>query len=305
MITADKYYGSAAKRYDADRCHTLRWAREQLSVHDFVTDGPVLDVPVGTGRYVGILREKGLDVVGVDVSDDMLSEARARYPDLDARRGSVFDLPFEDGAFGTVICSRLLDWLSPTEMVRAVTELRRVARCLVVTIRHGSPRVDVNYTHDISRFYAVLEGLHIADRRVTETVRGDTEEMVLARSPAWSDVLSAVSYPDAVFQHPADEINRLAHTFMRREYRISPATLDEAAVKVSATFWSADQFGEMIDRLAGVDPDYRTDEPPRFNTNVAPVIMRREGKTFVLDGRRRSNAWMKQGGLHPVLMVDV
>src|SRR5687768_13349312 len=108
---ADKYYGAAAETYDATRCHSLRWAHEQLAVNDFVTEGRVLDVPLGTGRYVGLYRAKGLDVIGVDVSEDMLAVARRNYPGIDARRGNVLGLPFSGGMFAIAVCTRLLDWL--------------------------------------------------------------------------------------------------------------------------------------------------------------------------------------------------
>jgi SAM-dependent methyltransferase len=41
-------------------------------------DGPVLELAVGTGRLAVPLAERGLDVVGVDISEEMLAQLRAK-----------------------------------------------------------------------------------------------------------------------------------------------------------------------------------------------------------------------------------
>jgi ubiquinone/menaquinone biosynthesis C-methylase UbiE len=62
----------------------------------------MLDVRVGTGRFALPLSEKGLQIVGVDISAPMMRQARRKGPrDLvrvDARR-----LPFRDHSFDTVL----------------------------------------------------------------------------------------------------------------------------------------------------------------------------------------------------------
>jgi ubiquinone/menaquinone biosynthesis C-methylase UbiE len=54
------------------------------------TEGLVLDLSCGTGNYALVLAERGLRVVGVDVSAPMLSAARAKSAQakLDIRRRS-------------------------------------------------------------------------------------------------------------------------------------------------------------------------------------------------------------------------
>ena len=301
-ITADKYYGEAARRYDAERCHSLRWAREQQAVADFVFSGPILDVPLGTGRYVGIYWDKGLDVIGVDVSVDMLAEAKKRYPELDARPGSVLSLPFADKTFGTVVCTRLLDWLPPADMERAVAELRRMANIIIVTIRHGREEARVNYTHDLNRFYRAIDGLHVEQRRVTEVTRDGTEEVFRLCLPTWADVLKPFSYPDAYFRNPADEIERIACDCATAFGQHRPVIRAET-VKVRAEYWNAAQFASVINAMATVDPSYRTDVLPRFPGGAA-VMLRTTAGAWVLDGRRRINQWLRDNDLHPVLVID-
>ena len=102
-----------------------------------MTDGPVLDCPVGTGAFSGLF--KNLGCVGVDISDEMIALAKAKHPWLDARKGDLLQgLPFADGEFGTAVCIRLLWWLRDGEMQRALTDLRRVSRSLVFSVRIGT-----------------------------------------------------------------------------------------------------------------------------------------------------------------------
>ena len=73
-------------------------------------------------------------------------------------------------------------------MARAVAELRRVGRRLVVSIgtgQEGRPPGGGNYTHSLARFYAAIDGLHIERRRTISTAADGTFEMFLLRPPEW------------------------------------------------------------------------------------------------------------------------
>src|SRR5690625_3729501 len=137
LMFACRYYKHTARDYHKKRDYKPCWAREQAAVEAFVHAGPVLDVPCGTGRYVQIYKDNGLDAQGVDASNEMIALAQAKHPDFVAQRGTVLDLPFPDKAFQTVVWSRLLDWLYPADMAKAVRELRRVCREMVPSIRIG------------------------------------------------------------------------------------------------------------------------------------------------------------------------
>lgn len=65
-------------------------------------DVSVLDMACGTGDVTIALRRKGLDVVGADISENMLAIARKKAPDIDFRFGDASGLPFTDGSFDAV-----------------------------------------------------------------------------------------------------------------------------------------------------------------------------------------------------------
>jgi ubiquinone/menaquinone biosynthesis C-methylase UbiE len=68
-----------------------------------LTDGPVLDVGCGPGRTTGLLAERGLDVIGMDLSPGMISVARRDHPGLDFRVGSMTALDLPDASVGGIV----------------------------------------------------------------------------------------------------------------------------------------------------------------------------------------------------------
>ena len=75
-------FGALARHYDDLRPADANWWEV---FHALVTEGEllgrrVLDVGCGTGRFAHELSGRGARVWGVDPSDEMLAEARARGP---------------------------------------------------------------------------------------------------------------------------------------------------------------------------------------------------------------------------------
>jgi glycogen(starch) synthase len=83
----------------------------------------ILDVGGGYGRITGPFAERH-DVTLVDISREMLAEAKARFPVLHVIEANARALPFEDGAFDLVIALDLLCHLP--DLREGTRELRRV-----------------------------------------------------------------------------------------------------------------------------------------------------------------------------------
>lgn len=140
MSSSDHYYGEAAKDYEAKRSHKPVWDREQRWVKKALSESGsgsrCLDVPVGTGRFFPFYRERALEVVGVDLSHDMLSEARQRALnegiEVSLKQASILELPFDYDSFDIAVCIRLLQWLTPDDADRAIAELARVTKGAVL-----------------------------------------------------------------------------------------------------------------------------------------------------------------------------
>ncbi len=116
------------------------WIADQADGGDFgrrcVLDKPMLarvaaggfrralDVGCGEGRFCRMLRERGVETIGVDPTERLLEEARRRDPTGDYRRGRAEALDFEDGAFDLVVsCLSLVDI---PDYAAAISEMARV-----------------------------------------------------------------------------------------------------------------------------------------------------------------------------------
>jgi len=94
--------------------------------------GALLDVGCGTGAYAVGLAERGWDVTGVDLSEDMLR--RARDKGIHTVRADATSLPFPDASFDAAISV-----FTHTD----VDDFARVVREVVRVLRPGAPFVYV------------------------------------------------------------------------------------------------------------------------------------------------------------------
>ena len=96
----------------------------------FGEQGTVLDVGCGVGRTTRPLAQRGFDVVGIDLSTEMIDAARRLSPEIDFRVDDATDLSFETAAFDYALFSHNgIDYIHPTaKRERAFRELRRVLK---------------------------------------------------------------------------------------------------------------------------------------------------------------------------------
>lgn len=90
----------------------------------------VLDLGCGSGATVARLRDRGVDVVGVDYSSAMIEVARREYGLGDhVRCADATDLPFETNSFDIVLANGVLHHLAvQQQLTGALSEIRRVLR---------------------------------------------------------------------------------------------------------------------------------------------------------------------------------
>lgn len=76
----------------------------------------LLEAGVGTGRFATWLAHKGLEVVGIDLSREMLKKAKEKKASLNVDVGlilaDVHFLPFKEGLFDACICINVMDHFS-------------------------------------------------------------------------------------------------------------------------------------------------------------------------------------------------
>lgn len=133
MKENNKFWNSpeAVKIYSAD---PYLFRGESLAFEECFSDGfkdkKVLDLGCGAGRTTHFLYEMGADVVGVDISENLILAARKNASHLDFREGNAESLDFDNASFDMVLFSfNGLDYLYPKDnRLKAIGEVLRVLR---------------------------------------------------------------------------------------------------------------------------------------------------------------------------------
>lgn len=102
--------------------------RELLDAFGASAHGLICDLGCGPGHAAAYLRQRGADVVGVDLSDAMVEQARLLHPEIRFLQADMRRLPFEDASLAGVVALYSLIHLAPAEIPAALRELRRVLR---------------------------------------------------------------------------------------------------------------------------------------------------------------------------------
>jgi SAM-dependent methyltransferase len=117
----------------------------------------VCDVGCGTGVMLTRIKANRPDIKKMTGVDFVIDDA-ASLPDVDYVAAKIEDLPFEDGAFDTVICTHVIEHV--LEYRQAIAELRRIAakRLIIIVPREREYRYSFNphfnffpYTHSFLR----------------------------------------------------------------------------------------------------------------------------------------------------------
>jgi len=116
-------WSARARTYDKSPGHGIHsdhekraWLRILDQALDHKKDLSILDVGTGTGALALLLAELGHEVKGVDLSENMLQQARrkaetSRLP-IEFKVGDAESPPFEKGSFDAIVCRHLL-WTLP------------------------------------------------------------------------------------------------------------------------------------------------------------------------------------------------
>ncbi|MDQ6752186.1 MAG: class I SAM-dependent methyltransferase [Actinomycetota bacterium] len=85
----------------------------------------VVDIGAGTGKFTGRLIERGLNVVALDPSRDMLSQLDRRFPTARTIVGTAEEMDLPDASMDAATVAQAWHWCDP---LRASTEIARVLR---------------------------------------------------------------------------------------------------------------------------------------------------------------------------------
>ncbi|MDB5055452.1 MAG: transcriptional regulator [Bacilli bacterium] len=87
-----------------------------------------LDIGIGTGNLAGKFLEKGIRMVGIDQSKEMLKQCQRKYPEMEIKLGNFLAIPYVDGQFDFVVTTFALHHISEEQKRLALDEMRRVLK---------------------------------------------------------------------------------------------------------------------------------------------------------------------------------
>ena len=117
-------YDRIGDTYDRTRRPDPRIADWLLSLLGAPSGASVLDVACGTGNYTSALAERGLAMVGIDISRNMLAKARTKHPLLPLVCGDATALPFSDGVFSHAVTTLAIHHMA--DLPAVFSSIRRV-----------------------------------------------------------------------------------------------------------------------------------------------------------------------------------
>lgn len=104
-----------------------------------ITPQNVLDVGCGEGFTLKRLKDRkiGKKFEGVEYADAAIKLGKELFPEINIKKGSIYELPYKDNSFDTVMCTEVLEHLDDPR--KALKELSRVSSKYVVLTVPNEP----------------------------------------------------------------------------------------------------------------------------------------------------------------------
>jgi SAM-dependent methyltransferase len=126
-------YDRVAERYAeefADELARKPFDRELLDgfAESLRGEGKVCEVGCGPGQIARYLRDRGVEMCGVDLSREMVKFARRLNPDIPFERGDMLKLDVPDASLAGIICFYAIIHLRREDAPRALAQMHRALR---------------------------------------------------------------------------------------------------------------------------------------------------------------------------------
>lgn len=122
-LTAEEYANTFYQELDhkpLDRLLLTRFAARARTL------GRVADIGCGCGHTTAFLKDCGIrDLIGIDLSGEMISQAKNRNPSIEFEGGNLLDLSLADESLGSVLAFYAIVHFNYTECEIAFSEVHR------------------------------------------------------------------------------------------------------------------------------------------------------------------------------------
>jgi trans-aconitate methyltransferase len=105
-----------ASLYDDKHSFVWKYGEEVIELLAPRAGERILDLGCGTGHLTNKIAASGASVVGIDISNDMIGQARTLYPDLQFELGDAVSFQFDE-PFDGVFSNAALHWVEEQDQV--------------------------------------------------------------------------------------------------------------------------------------------------------------------------------------------
>jgi ubiquinone/menaquinone biosynthesis C-methylase UbiE len=102
--------------------------------------GEVCEMGCGPGQVARYLKDRGVNMCGIDLSEEMVNAARKLNPDIPFSTGNMLALSEEDNSFGGIVSFYAIIHIRREEIATALREMFRVLKPggkLLMSFHHG------------------------------------------------------------------------------------------------------------------------------------------------------------------------
>jgi ubiquinone/menaquinone biosynthesis C-methylase UbiE len=135
---ADKWADTAIMKDEADRFLSR------------LAGNRVLDVGCGSGRDTAYFVEQGMNVTGIDLSEEFLDIARENIPDAAFRRMDMRDTGFDDNSFDGIWACASVHHVPKDQIQAVLNEFRRILKnrgVVFIAVKQGEDETMVEKPH--------------------------------------------------------------------------------------------------------------------------------------------------------------
>ena len=148
----ENLYDTIAKEYaEAFSGEHEKKPKDREILHRFAQEigdrRPVWDFGCGPGQTAKYLKDLGIEISGLDLSEKILKQARILHPDLHFRKGNILELEFADDSIAGIVAFYAIVHFTEEQVGIAFREVFRVlqpAGIFLFTYHIGKETIHIN-----------------------------------------------------------------------------------------------------------------------------------------------------------------
>lgn len=126
-------------------------------------DGLIVDAGCGNGRDVKVFSQNGLDVIGVDNSEEHTELARKACPNC-----SFEDMRFENKSVSAIFCINLIHYVNKEKTLREFKRVLKEGGYLFIhfNIEIKDKEGNLDYSHSEEDILKLVSGFEVVDKKI-------------------------------------------------------------------------------------------------------------------------------------------